>query len=137
MQAAAKRDVEPGTRKAISTNFPLARTGAAVYDVCLGEEWPRQPGLCHEISMENPNFVEDHVADRELIGRVAARDRQAFETLYLRYAPRVFRYLWSQIRQREVVEEALDDVMMVVWETAARFNGTSQLSTWSSRDCSL
>ena len=75
-------------------------------------------------------MVEDHIADQDLIRRVAARDRQAFEALYVRFAPRVVRYLSSQIRQREIVEEALDDVMMVVWETAARYNGTSRLSTW-------
>jgi RNA polymerase sigma-70 factor (ECF subfamily) len=42
----------------------------------------------------------------------------------------VYRYLWKLIRQREIVEEAMNDVMMVVWETASRFNGTSRLSTW-------
>jgi RNA polymerase sigma factor (sigma-70 family) len=68
--------------------------------------------------------------DVALIGRVAGRDRQAFETLYRRYAPVVYRYLWKLIRQREIVEEALNDVMMVVWEKASRFNGTSRLSTW-------
>ncbi|HEY1234045.1 MAG TPA: RNA polymerase sigma factor [Candidatus Binatia bacterium] len=68
--------------------------------------------------------------DLNLIRRVVGRDRQAFETLYHRYSPVVYRYLWKLIRQREVVEEALNDVMMVVWETASRFNGTSRLSTW-------
>src|ERR1051326_343397 len=68
--------------------------------------------------------------DLTLIGRVARRDRQAFETLYHRYSPVVYRYLWKLIRQREIVEETLNDVMMVVWETASRFNGTSRLSTW-------
>src|SRR5262245_31573506 len=74
-----------------------------------------------------PSALED---DLDLIRRVVGRDRQAFETLYHCYSPIVYRYLWKMIRQREVVEEALDDVMMVVWETAARFNGTSRLSTW-------
>src|SRR5688572_20351215 len=74
-----------------------------------------------------PSAVDE---DLELIRCVVARDRQAFETLYHRYSPVVYRYLWKLIRQREVVEEALNDVMMVVWETASRFNGTSRLSTW-------
>src|SRR5262245_53510616 len=68
--------------------------------------------------------------DLDLIRRVVGRDRQAFETLYHRYSPVVYRYLWKLIRQREIVEEALNDVMMVVWETASHFNGTSRLSTW-------
>jgi RNA polymerase sigma factor (sigma-70 family) len=75
----------------------------------------------------SPPITEYELA---LIDGVAARDRQAFETLYHRYAPVVYRYLWKFIRQREIVEETLNDVMMVVWETASRFNGTSRLSTW-------
>lgn len=74
-----------------------------------------------------PSALED---DLDLIRRVVGRDRQAFETLYHRYSPVVYRYLWKLIRQREIVEEALNDVMMVVWQTASRFNGTSRLSTW-------
>ena len=80
------------------------------------------------VPMPPPSPTKEH--DLALIGRVARRDRQAFETLYHRYAPVVYRYLWKFIRQREIVEEALNDVMMVVWETASRFNGTSRLSTW-------
>jgi RNA polymerase sigma factor (sigma-70 family) len=68
--------------------------------------------------------------DLILIRRVAAKDRQAFETLYRRYAPRLYRYLSKLIRQRELVEEVLDDAMLVVWQSASRFNYTSRLSTW-------
>ena len=130
MQAAAKRDVNPGERSPNPPKFPLAPVSAAVYDEDPGAEAPRQLGLCHETSVGKSNVMKDQIGEWDLIRRVAARDRQAFETLYLRYAPRVFRYLSSQIRQREIVEESVDDVMMVVWETAARYNGTSQLSTW-------
>jgi RNA polymerase sigma factor (sigma-70 family) len=75
----------------------------------------------------SPSPEED---DRTLIRRVAVRDRQAFEILYHRYAPRLHRYLSKLIRQREVIEEVLDDSMLVVWQNAARFNHTSRLSTW-------
>jgi RNA polymerase sigma factor (sigma-70 family) len=68
--------------------------------------------------------------DRELIRRVAEKDRRAFETLYQRYAPRLERYLSRLIRKPDVIEEALDDVMLVVWQNAARFNDRSRVSTW-------
>jgi RNA polymerase sigma-70 factor, ECF subfamily len=68
--------------------------------------------------------------DRELIRRVADKDRRAFETLYQRYGPRLQRYLSRLIRRPDVVEEALDDVMLVVWQNAARFNDSSRVSTW-------
>lgn len=69
-------------------------------------------------------------SDPELIRRVAGKDRRAFETLYQRYAGRLHRYLFRLIAQPDVVEEVLDDVMLVVWESAARFNHTSRVSTW-------
>jgi RNA polymerase sigma-70 factor (ECF subfamily) len=61
---------------------------------------------------------------------VAAQDRQAFEALYRRYAPRLHGYLWKLLRRREVVEEIVDDVMVVIWKGSAKFNFTSRLSTW-------
>jgi len=84
-------------------------------------------GQVMQKALKQPSALEDEL---NLIRRVVRRDRQAFETLYHRYSPVVYRYLWKLIRQREIVEEALNDVMMVVWETASRFNGTSRLSTW-------
>jgi len=68
--------------------------------------------------------------DLVLIRRVAAHDRQAFEMLYHRYATRLARYLTPLLRQRELVEEVLDDVMLVVWQNAARFDPTARFSTW-------
>jgi len=68
--------------------------------------------------------------DPELIRRVAAKDRRAFETLYQRYVQRLHRYLSRQIQSPEVTEEVLDDVMLVVWQSAARYNGASRVSTW-------
>ena len=61
---------------------------------------------------------------------MAAQDRQAFEALYRRYAPRLHGYLWKLLRRREVVEEVLDDVMVVIWKSSMKFNFTSRLSTW-------
>lgn len=70
--------------------------------------------------------ADDHL----LIQRVAGHDRQAFEVLYQRYARRVAGYLGKFLKQPELVEEVLDDVMLVVWQNAARFNYQSRLSTW-------
>jgi RNA polymerase sigma factor (sigma-70 family) len=75
----------------------------------------------------SPSLEED---DLILIRRVAAKDRQAFEILYHRYAPRLYRYLSKLISQRELIEEVLDDVMLVVWQNASRYNHTSRISTW-------
>lgn len=68
--------------------------------------------------------------DRTLIRRVATRDREAFEELYRAYYPRLMRYLLSHLGDRELAEEILNDVMMVVWEKASTFRGRSRTSTW-------
>lgn len=66
----------------------------------------------------------------ELIARVSKRDLGAFERLYRIYQPRLTRFLMNLVQRPQLVEEVLDDTMMVVWETAGSFKGTSKLSTW-------
>ena len=68
--------------------------------------------------------------ERELIGRVAERDLDAFEELYRLYQPRLARFLINLVQRPQLVEEVLNDTMMVVWQTAGRFRGASKVSTW-------
>jgi RNA polymerase sigma-70 factor (ECF subfamily) len=69
-------------------------------------------------------------SESELIARVGAKDLQAFEKLYRIYQPRLARFLINLLQRPQLVEEVLDDTMMVVWQTADRFRGSSKLSTW-------
>jgi RNA polymerase sigma-70 factor (ECF subfamily) len=84
-----------------------------------------QPNITETVKRSAP-MDEDLV----LIRRVARHDRQAFEILYHRYARRLASYLARLLRQRELVEEVLNDVMLVVWQNAARFEPTARFSTW-------
>ena len=68
--------------------------------------------------------------ERELLERVKVHDLDAFERLYRMYQPRLARFLTNLVRRPQLVEEVLDDTMMVVWNTAGSFRGTSKLSTW-------
>ena len=69
--------------------------------------------------------------DLALIRSVARKDREAFEALYYRYAPRLGRYAFKLLRRREAVDEVINDVMLVVWQGAARFEDRgSSLSAW-------
>jgi RNA polymerase sigma-70 factor (ECF subfamily) len=73
----------------------------------------------------------EHEEDLALVRSIARRDREAFETLYYRYAPRLGRYAMRLLKQREAVDEVIDDVMLVVWQNAARFDPeVSRPSTW-------
>jgi RNA polymerase sigma factor (sigma-70 family) len=65
-----------------------------------------------------------------LLRRVAEGDRDAFETLYRGYFPRLTRFLERVMRRPHAVEEVLNDTMLVVWRKAATFNAQSKVSTW-------
>jgi hypothetical protein len=68
--------------------------------------------------------------DRILIRHITAKDRETFEMFYYRYTPRLEGYLSKLLKSRELVEEVINDVMLVVWQKAARFEPTVRLSTW-------
>lgn len=68
--------------------------------------------------------------DLRLIALLRAGDLQAFERLYRIYHPRLTRFLFSLGHRPQIVEEVLNDTLMVVWERAATFHGSSKLSTW-------
>jgi RNA polymerase sigma-70 factor (ECF subfamily) len=69
-------------------------------------------------------------ADVALIGRVAAGDLHAFETLFRIYHPRLDRFLSLMTARRTLVEEVLNDTMLVVWRRSQTYNGQSKVSTW-------
>jgi RNA polymerase sigma-70 factor (ECF subfamily) len=68
--------------------------------------------------------------DLLLLQRIARRERDAFEALYRAYHPRLTRFLLRLVRRPQLVEEALNDTLMVVWERPDSFHGGSKLSTW-------
>ena len=65
-----------------------------------------------------------------LMGRVAAEQIDAFESLYRLYHPRLVRFLEGMTRRPALVEEILDDTMLVVWRRAHAYMPTAKVSTW-------
>ena len=68
--------------------------------------------------------------ETDLLRRIAAQDRAAFESIYGLYYRRLFAYILKVTRRAEMVEEVLNDVMLVIWRKAASFDGRSRPSTW-------
>lgn len=66
----------------------------------------------------------------DLVQRVAARDRMAFETLYRGYYPRLRRFIDRVTGRPQIVDEVADDTMLVVWRRASSYNLRSKVSTW-------
>lgn len=69
-------------------------------------------------------------ADRRLLGKVVAGDREAFRELYIVYHRRLARFLVRITRRYEIAEEVINDTMLVVWRKAGDFRGDSRVSTW-------
>src|SRR4051812_14955713 len=65
-----------------------------------------------------------------LLQRVAGGDQDAFAELYRRLQRPLFGYLMKLVREREMVEDVLNETMMEVWRQAARFEGRSSVNTW-------
>jgi RNA polymerase sigma-70 factor, ECF subfamily len=68
--------------------------------------------------------------DRALIKAIAGGDAKALERLFARNQTRVFRYLTRVVRNEAVAEELLNEVFLGVWQSASRYEGRSEPSTW-------
>ena len=68
--------------------------------------------------------------EARLIARIAERNLRAFEQLYRIYHPRLTRFLTNILRRPQLVEEAVNDALMVVWKRPESYNGACKVSTW-------
>lgn len=65
-----------------------------------------------------------------LVARVAAREQAAFAELYGIYRRRLARFLGRFQTSPDTIDEIVNDVMLVVWQNAARYELRSKVSTW-------
>jgi RNA polymerase sigma-70 factor (ECF subfamily) len=80
-----------------------------------------------------PVAVPAHISAAEelqLLRQVAAREPQAFDTLYHRYAPALRRFLRHRLPHPDLLEDVCHEVLLVAWQQAERFQAKSRLSTW-------
>ena len=77
-----------------------------------------------------PVVRKDTRDEARLIGRIADGDLRAFEELYRIYHPRLTRFLVNMTRRDQLVEEVFNDTMLIVWNRAGGYNGSSKVSTW-------
>jgi RNA polymerase sigma factor (sigma-70 family) len=82
------------------------------------------------VRQEQPPMTCHDQDDLALLKRVAVHDHQSFERLYQRYTPRLTRYLHTLLGSRELVEDVLHDVWLVVWHQASRYRASGRVSTW-------
>lgn len=73
----------------------------------------------------------DETVGIALLQRIAVRDRKAFEEFYYLYAQNFGRFLMKLLKNQDWVDEAVNDVMLAVWQLADRYDpDKGRLSTW-------
>ncbi|NEX64755.1 RNA polymerase sigma factor [Noviherbaspirillum galbum] len=74
--------------------------------------------------------AESDPNEARLVAEVAGRDRRAFESLYRLYFGRLARFLDPKLHHAASVEEVINETMLLVWNKAGSFDGSSKVSTW-------
>ncbi len=65
-----------------------------------------------------------------LLARIAKRDRDALTEIYARFQRPLFGYLYHLLGQKELAEDVLQQVMVIIWQKAHTFQGTGQAASW-------
>jgi RNA polymerase sigma-70 factor (ECF subfamily) len=80
-----------------------------------------------------PLELPEQEDDRQLVERVVAGDKRAFESLVRRHERRVFRVTLAVLGNAEDAEEALQDAFVKAYRHLAQFRGDSRFTTWLTR----
>lgn len=70
------------------------------------------------------------VAERLLIGRLKARDEDAFNEIVRMHGDKVFSLVYRMIGNRAEAEDLAQEVFVTVFKTVDGFRGESKFSTW-------
>jgi RNA polymerase sigma-70 factor (ECF subfamily) len=67
----------------------------------------------------------------ELLRRMALKDRKAIDSFYQLYAKRIGNFLIKLLKQPELVDEAVNDTLLAIWQCAGDFDpAKGKVSTW-------
>jgi RNA polymerase sigma-70 factor (ECF subfamily) len=70
------------------------------------------------------------LSDEALVALIAAGDKTAMRTLYVRHSARVFRFLLRAVDNAATAEDLVSETFIDVWRQAGRFEARSKASTW-------
>lgn len=78
---------------------------------------------------------EDAASDegdlRGLLAQISSGDQDAMQRLYVVFYQRMWSYLWRQLdRDPGWTEEAVQDVFLAAWRSAASYRGEARVGTW-------
>ncbi len=68
--------------------------------------------------------------DEVLLSRIATGDKQAFNSLYQRYKPKVFGTAFHYLQDSHDAEELAQDVFVELYHSASKYNARAAPGTW-------
>jgi RNA polymerase sigma-70 factor, ECF subfamily len=74
--------------------------------------------------------MRQQVSERDLVGRMRARDGSAVDDLASLYGPRIQQLAFRYLKNWEDAEEVSQDVLMKVYRKIEAFRGDAALSSW-------
>lgn len=74
---------------------------------------------------------ETELTDFEIFQRVASKDSKSLELLYNRYSPLLYTVISKIVRSREIAEDVLADIFLIIWKKYYLFDqATENVYTW-------
>ena len=64
------------------------------------------------------------------MAQIATGEQAALRTLFTRHYSRVYRFVSRFLKDRDAVEEVVNDTFLIAWQQAPRFEGRSRVATW-------
>ena len=86
------------------------------------------PTVLHPASLASTTF-EPAQSVPEIEVRLADQ-LEDMEALHALYEPRIFRFLYSSLRDRDLAQTLTQDTFLRAWTARANFRGDSSLATW-------
>lgn len=70
------------------------------------------------------------VTDEQLVEQVKAGDREAFEALYRKFFPRIYRFVQKRMGNRSDVEETVQEIFIAAFSSLGAYRGEAPFGAW-------
>lgn len=81
--------------------------------------------------MQANKLTEQNVTEQTLIQQWQDGDEAAFDELYTRYAPMIYRLGWSMLKQTQAAEDVVQETFLRAYKARQRFDpDRASVSTW-------
>lgn len=75
--------------------------------------------------------MDSQLTDIELFQKISNRDSKALESLYDRYSPVLYTLVKRIVVEKEIAEEILSDIFVIIWQKSSMFDVNScNLYSW-------